>query len=284
MTIPEFNTLFLLSVCGLSVLCAGFVGVLLLGVVQLATGALGGVIGFDLLGEIPEMLGLVNDSRDEKTETPRRAATREDLRARAQNYNWDSALDPDGQPSQALQESRRQALRQRPDPLDTAAPPPRQLSARERLEARRNQQQDADPRQQDNPQPPAKPETLGDYLDQRPSSRERLQARMRDMDLQPPGDLSDNPDVTNPPPKPDFNPGGDVPNINSNINGRVGRHNTGRGQEGQRNDANLDGDNLDGLGNYVSRRNDQDRRVNRNRDIYSDGGRFDVDGDGDIDA
>ena len=270
MTIPEIDVLFVISVCGLSVVCTGFVGVLLLAVVRLATGALGGIVGGDLFGAIPELIGLAGDQNREKADVPRRASTKRDLRAKADQYDFDAALNPNQNTSDPLDDRQRPQAPQQPRSSRSQPPPGRQQPSQRRPD--------------DSANAPDKPETLGDYLDQRPSSRERLQARMRDLDLKPPGKLSDDPDAVNKPAPPDFD-ADDGPNTRSNIGGRVGRHNTGRGQEGQRNEA--DASDVDGLGNYVSRKNDEDRRISRNRrnrDIYSDGSRFDVDGDGDVDA
>lgn len=120
---------------------------------------------------------------------------------------------------------------------------------------------------------PQKENRFGENTSLRPDSRPRFNEKKRDWNLAPPERMSDDPRNLNAPPPPDFSAGSEyLPNERSNIGGRVGRHNTGRGQTGQR----MDSSRFSGRGNLRS-----DRNLRRDDEFF--GGQADLDGDGDID-
>jgi hypothetical protein len=139
------------------------------------------------------------------------------------------------------------------------------------------------------PPPPSLPGTgssaprqYGENTALRPDGRPRFSEKARDWNLAPPGRLSDDPRNMQAPPPPDFNPNNEyLPNDRSNIGGRVGRHNTGRGQTGQRMDASGSASppKFDSSYRRGSLRTDRNSR----RDDEFFGGQADFDGDGDPD-
>lgn len=226
MTIPEISPLFLLSMCGLSVVCVSIFGVVSFFVLRFTTGEL-----FDLVGGVGGLFGGGNDNQPDVP--ARQPVARRDLRSKAQAYNFESAVQTTAQ----------------------SAPTPSKY---------------------------------GENTSLRPDRQSRLNANTRSLNLRPPGVQSDNPDALNAPPPPNFNPNSEyLPNTNSNIGGRLGRYNTGRGQGGQRVESSgLTANARDGLGNTTSRRFDDARRSLRNRANNYDevfGGMLDADGDGDVD-
>lgn len=225
MTIPQVDTLFILAVCGLSTVCFGFAAVLGYMVLRFTSAEL-----FEAAGGVFELFG-GGDKGDNVDVPAEPARARRDLRARAQQYDFDAAVQQHGT------------------------------------------SQRADPNQ------------FGENAELRPDRRRQLNEKTRDWNLQPRGDLSDNPDVVNTPDPPDFNRREHLPNTTSNVGGRVGRWNTGRGQKGQRMDSKYQSSS-DGIGHRVSRHSDEGRRADRNaaRDDERFGGQYDFDGDGDLDT
>lgn len=222
MTIPQVDSLFILAVCGLSTVCFGLISVVGFLMLRFVGAEL-----FESAGGIFELF-TGGDDGSENRPTPQPTARR-DLRARAQQYDFDAAV--------------------------------------------RSQNPNANPNQ------------FGENAELRPDRRQRLNEKTRDWDLQPPGKLSDDPDAIKPPAPPDLSGSEYLPNTNSNIGGRVGRWNTGRGQTGQRMDSKYQSSS-DGLGHRVSRNYDEGRRSDRNaaRDDERFGGQYDFDGDGDPDT
>lgn len=224
MTIPEISPLFIFSMCGLSVVCLGVFGVGAYMFFRFTSGEL-----FELVGGFWGG-GDDNDSLD--VPVPQASSARRDLRARAQSYDFDAAV--------------------------------------------QNQSQGANPNR------------FGENTNLRPDQQNTLNPAKRDLNLRPPGTQSDNPDALHAPPPPNFNPNSEyLPNSNSNVGGRVGRWNTGRGQDGQRMDSFGSTPNApDGLGKNRSARFDEGRRTRRNSNRNDDevfGGMLDADGDGDVD-
>jgi len=122
----------------------------------------------------------------------------------------------------------------------------------------------------------------GENTSLRPDGRPRFSEKARDWDLAPPGRMSDDPDNMQAPPPPDFNPNNEyLPNTRSNIGGRVGRHNTGRGQTGQRMDASGDATPPKYDSSYRRGSLRADRNSRRDDEFF--GGQADFDGDGDPD-
>ncbi|MEL7236782.1 MAG: hypothetical protein AAGK74_19925, partial [Chloroflexota bacterium] len=131
----------------------------------------------------------------------------------------------------------------------------------------------------------ANPGHYGENADLRPDRRRRLNPDKADLDLRPPGPMSDNPDALHAPPPPNFSSGSEyLPNTNSNVGDRVGRHNTGRGQSGQRLDSSRFRDIAEN--NDMSTPGSLRRRSSGNaaRDDERFGGMYDLDGDGDVDV
>ncbi|MEO0564582.1 MAG: hypothetical protein AAF125_20925 [Chloroflexota bacterium] len=171
---------------------------------------------------------------------------------------------------------------------DEPAQSPAIQTARAQAESRdlrsRAQSFDFDSALQGNSQMTSRPqntqfEAYGENTSLRPDGRQRFNANKRDLDLAPPGRMSDNPHAMSAPPPPDFNPNNKaLPNTKSNIGGRVGRHNTGRGQSGQRMDSARFSS---ASSSPPSRSLRSDRNARRDDEFF--GGHADFDGDGDVD-
>jgi hypothetical protein len=126
------------------------------------------------------------------------------------------------------------------------------------------------------------PRPYGENPSLRPDGRPRFSEKARDWNLAPPGRMSDDPRNMQAPPPPDFNPNNEyLPNERSNIGGRVGRHNTGRGQSGQRMDASGSATPPKFDSSYRRGSLRADRNVRRDDEFF--GGQADFDGDGDPD-
>jgi hypothetical protein len=222
MQIPEISSLFVLSMCGLSLVCTGVFAVMAFVVLRFTSGELfefaGGLFGNDDAS-----------SADPAGDPGRIAASRRDLRAKANSFDFDAAVRQDAQSA---------------------------------------------------------PNTYGENTSLRPDRRPRLNPDKRDLDLRPPGRQSDDPDALHAPPPPNFSTRGEyLPNTNSNVGDRVGRHNTGRGQTGQRMDSygsTLPGPTEDDGSSALRKRLRSDR--NSRRDDERFGGQYDFDGDGDLDT
>ncbi len=222
MQIPEISSLFVISMCGLSLVCTGVFGVLAFMVLRFTSGEL-----FEFAGGL---FGGGDDSSSEPSVAPGRVpASRRDLRAKADSFDFDAAV-------------------------------------------RGGTQSAANP-------------SYGENTSLRPDGRPRFNPDKRDLDLRPPGRQSDDPNALHTPPPPDFNPNNEyLPNTNSNVGDRVGRHNTGRGQTGQRMDS-YGGSTLSGSddGTDALRKRFRGDRNSR-RDDERFGGQYDFDGDGDLDT
>ncbi len=121
------------------------------------------------------------------------------------------------------------------------------------------------------------PRQFGENPSLRQDRRPTFNEKTRDWNLAPQGRLSDDPKNMHAPAPPDFNPNSEyLPNDRSNIGGRVGRHNTGRGQRGQRMDSSRHWSASSSAGGLRSDRNSR-------RDDEFFGGQADFDGDGDPD-
>lgn len=227
MTIPEISPLLLLSMCGLSFVCVG--AMLVAGLLTVR------FVARDLWDFGMGLFGLGDDEPEPSPATARAqgaATPRRDLRARAQNFDFDAAVSG-----------------------EQAAPPTRPGA------------------QRGGP--------YGENTALRPDGRPRFSEKAREWNLAPPGRLSDDPRNMQAPPPPDFNPNNEyLPNTRSNVGGRVGRHNTGRGQTGQR---------MDASGSAASYKPEPfnrgslrgDRNLRRDDEFF--GGHADFDGDGDPD-
>lgn len=126
MTIPEISPLFILSVCGLSFVCAASMGALLFGVLRFATGGLSDTLG--------GFFGGGEDNSGAAPAEPRPAMNRPDLRSRAQSFDFDQAVSqqpPAADPSRFGENSQlNPGGRNRPNPStrDLNLPPRGQLS------------------------------------------------------------------------------------------------------------------------------------------------------------
>ncbi|MEM6280962.1 MAG: hypothetical protein AAF787_02110 [Chloroflexota bacterium] len=226
MTIPEISPLFLISMCGLSVVCIGIFGVVAFMILRFTSGEL-----FEFAGELFNR-GEGDEGSGSGSSPSAQPAARRDLRARAQSFDFDSAIGGNAQSA-----------------------------------------------------PPANPGRYGENSSLRPDGGRRLNPDKADLDLRPPGPMSDNPDALYAPPPPNFNPGSEyLPNTNSNVGDRVGRHNTGRDQSGQRLDSSRFRDVSEN--NNMSTPGSLRRRSSGNaaRDDERFGGMYDLDGDGDVDV